>query len=138
MHSGIWNIPLPPVATWTRSHEPGRAAHPARPRPGAELYEIGDEIWQQSLAEAIAAEAQTIAEDAGAGLLEDSSEASHNRLRDQVITDMTRALARAGDTCRAPDGVRYSLRPRRLPTCLWLATEAARCERVARRSGCLR
>ena len=77
--------------------------------PGAEPYEIGDEIWQQSLAEAIAAEAQTIADDAGADLLEDASEASRNQLRDQVIADMTRALQRAGDTYRAPDGVRYSL-----------------------------
>ena len=31
--------------------------------PGAEPYEIGDEIWQQSLAEAITAEAHTIADD---------------------------------------------------------------------------
>ena len=77
--------------------------------PGAEPYEIGDEIWQQSLDEAIAAEAQTIADDAGADLLEDYTEASRNQLRDQVIADMTRALQRAGDTYRAPDGVRYSL-----------------------------
>ena len=39
--------------------------------PGAEPYEIGDEIWQRSLAEAITAEAQTIADDADADLLED-------------------------------------------------------------------
>ena len=76
---------------------------------GAEPYEIGEEIWQQSLAEAIAAEAQTVADDAGADLLEDNTEASRNELRDQVIADMTRALVRAGDTYRAPDGVRYSL-----------------------------
>ena len=77
--------------------------------PGAEPYEIGDEIWQQLLAEAITAEAQTIGDDAGADLLEDNTEASRNELRDQVIADMTRALPRAGDTYRAPDGVRYSL-----------------------------
>ena len=76
---------------------------------GAEPYEIGEEIWQQSLAEAIAAEAQTVADDAGADLLEDNTEASRNELRDQVIADMTRALVRAGDTYRAPDDVRYSL-----------------------------
>jgi hypothetical protein len=76
---------------------------------GAEPYEIGDEIWQQSLAEAIATEAQTITDDAGADLLEDSSEASRNQLRDQVSADMTSALRRAGDSYRAPDGVRYSL-----------------------------
>ena len=77
--------------------------------PGAEPYEIGEEIWQQSLAEAIAAEAQTIGEDAGAHLLEDNSDASRSQLRDQVIADMTRVLRRAGDTYRAPGGVRYSL-----------------------------
>ena len=76
---------------------------------GAEPYEIGEEIWQQSLAEAIAAEAQTVADNAGADLLEDNTEASRNELRDQVIADMTRALQRAGDTYRALDGVRYSL-----------------------------
>ncbi len=77
--------------------------------PGAEPNEVGDEIWQQSLAQAIEAEAQTIAADAGADLLEDNTEASRSELRDQVIADMTRALVRAGDTYRAPDGVRYSL-----------------------------
>ena len=77
--------------------------------PGALPYEIGDEIWQQSLAEAIDAEAQTIADDAGADQLEDASEASRKQLRNQVIADMTAALTRADDTYRAPDGVRYTL-----------------------------
>jgi hypothetical protein len=76
---------------------------------GAAPYEIGDEIWQHSLAEAIEAEARTIAADVGADVLEDSSEASRNELREQVIAEMTSALVRAGDTYRAPDGVRYSL-----------------------------
>ena len=40
---------------------------------GAEPYEIGDEIWQQPLVDAITAEAQTIADDAGAELLEDQA-----------------------------------------------------------------
>ena len=44
--------------------------------PGAEPYEVGDEIWQQSLAEAIPAEAQIIADDAGADLLESGPEHS--------------------------------------------------------------
>ena len=77
--------------------------------PGAGSYELGDEIWQQSLAEAIEAEARTIADYASADLLEDNTEASRDQLRDQVIADMTRALVRAGDVYRAPDGVRYSL-----------------------------
>ena len=76
---------------------------------GAEPYEIGDEIWQQSLAEAIAAEAQAMADDAGADELEDNTEASRNQLRQQVIADMTAALTRAGDTYRGPDGIRYTL-----------------------------
>lgn len=37
---------------------------------GAQPYQIGDEIWQHSLADAITAEASTIAEDAGSDLLE--------------------------------------------------------------------
>jgi len=37
---------------------------------GAVPYEIGDEIRQQPLEDAIAAEAETIAEDAGSDLLE--------------------------------------------------------------------
>jgi hypothetical protein len=77
--------------------------------PGAGSYEIGDEIWQPSLAEAIEAEARTIADYAGAELLEDDTEASRNQLRDQVIADMTSALQRPGGTYRAPDGVQYSL-----------------------------
>ena len=77
--------------------------------PGAGSYEIADEIWQASLAEAIEAEAWTIADYIGADLFEDDTEASRTQLRDRVIADMTRVLRRAGDTYRAPDGVRYSL-----------------------------
>lgn len=36
---------------------------------GAEPYDIGDEIWQQSLGDAIRAEAETIADYAGPDLL---------------------------------------------------------------------
>jgi hypothetical protein len=77
--------------------------------PGAGSYEIGDEIWQASLDEAIEAEARTIADYASPDLLEHDTGASRNQLRDQVIADMTRVLRRAGDTYRAPDGVRISL-----------------------------
>jgi hypothetical protein len=77
--------------------------------PGAEPYQIGDEIWQQPLSDAIAAEAQTIAEHAGTDLLDDPGAASRDQLRDRVTAEMTRALQAAGDTYRAPDGVRYSL-----------------------------
>lgn len=73
--------------------------------PGAEPYETGDEIWQHSLAEA-----QTIAEDADAELLEEGRESSRDQLRDQVIGDMTRALS-APATPTAPPGRRPLFAP---------------------------
>ena len=77
--------------------------------PGACPYEIGDEIWQQTLQEAIAAEAEIVAEDAGSDLLE-SPDAEHRRqLRERVIAEMTSVLVHVGDRYRAPDGVLYSL-----------------------------
>lgn len=77
--------------------------------PGAPEYEIGDEIWQQSLADAIAAEAQTIASYAGPELAPSPDEAHREPLRDQIIHEMTRALVGVGDEYQALDGVRYSL-----------------------------
>ena len=77
--------------------------------PGAVPYEIGDEIWQQPLEDAIRAEAETIAEHAGSDLLQSPDRAHRNELRDQLIAEMTRALVHTGDRYRAPDGVLYSL-----------------------------
>jgi hypothetical protein len=76
---------------------------------GAEPYEIGDEIWQQPLADAIRAEADTIAGSAGAGLLPLPGRAGRVALRNHVIIAMTAALRQAGDTYAAPDGVAYAL-----------------------------
>jgi hypothetical protein len=76
---------------------------------GAHDYDIGDEIWHQSLAEAIAAEAETIAGYAGSDLLESPDQGHRDALRDQIIVEMTSALVDGGDEYRAPDGVRYSL-----------------------------
>lgn len=76
---------------------------------GAPGYEIGDEIWQQSLAEAITAEADMIAGYAEPALLDSPDQAQRATLRDQIICDMTRALVGVGDEYLAPDGVRYSL-----------------------------
>ena len=76
---------------------------------GAEPYELGDEIWQQSLADAIRAEAQTIAEHAGPDLLRLSGQADRVALRDRLIAEMTAALRHAGDTYTAPDRVAYTL-----------------------------
>jgi hypothetical protein len=77
--------------------------------PGIESYEIGDEIWQQSLAEAIEPEADAIAMAAGAELLSDPSETSQAGLCARVIAEMTDALTVPGDRYTAPDGVVYSL-----------------------------
>ena len=49
--------------------------------PGASGYEIGDEIWQQPLEEAISAEAETIADYAGPALLPSPSQAQRAALR---------------------------------------------------------
>ena len=77
--------------------------------PGAEPYPVGDEISHQPLAEAIAAEADAIAADAGSDLLESPRAEHREQLRRRVIEEMTRALIDVGDSYRAPDGVLYSL-----------------------------
>lgn len=77
--------------------------------PGAEPYEIGDEIWQQSLPDAIRAEAQTIADYADTDLLRLTGHAGRIALRDQIIAEMTAALRQIGDAYTAPDGVAYTL-----------------------------
>jgi hypothetical protein len=77
--------------------------------PDALAYAIGDEIWQVGLADAIAEEADTIANLAGAELLEEPTDACGNALRLRVIQEMTEALVASGDTYTAPDGVAYVL-----------------------------
>ena len=76
---------------------------------GAASYGVGDEIWQESLADAIHAEAETIASYAGSDLLQSSDQAQRNTLRDRIVREMTAALVSAGDRYRAQDGVLYSL-----------------------------
>jgi hypothetical protein len=76
---------------------------------GAASYDIGDEIWQESLADAIYAEAETVAGYAGSELLESQDEAHRDALRDRIVDEMTSALVIVGDRYRAPDGVLYSL-----------------------------
>ena len=77
--------------------------------PGAEPYQVGNEIWHCPLDEAIGAEARTIAEDAGSELLESPAPEDREQLREHVIAEMTRALTQVGDSYRAPDGILYSL-----------------------------
>jgi hypothetical protein len=76
---------------------------------GAASYEVGDEIWQESLTHAIRAEAETIAGYAGSGLLESPNEPDRDALRDRIVDEMTFGLVSVGDRYRAPDGVLYSL-----------------------------
>jgi hypothetical protein len=77
--------------------------------PGARSYQIGNEIWQHSLAESIHAEAAVVAEDAKAEALESAGRANRRLLQDRVIAEMTEALVHVGDRYLAPAGVRYSL-----------------------------
>jgi hypothetical protein len=74
---------------------------------GAASYDIGDEIWQESLVDAINAEAETIAGYAGADLLESPDQGHRDALRDRIVHEMTSALVSVGDRYRAPDGVLY-------------------------------
>jgi hypothetical protein len=76
---------------------------------GAASYDVGDEIWQQSLAEAIVVEAEMIAGYAGSDLLESPGQAHRDALRDQIVEEMTAVVVSVGDRYRAPDGVLYSL-----------------------------
>lgn len=66
--------------------------------PGAEPFQLGDELWQQPLADAIRAEAENIAEHAGRDLLPVLSQATLAVLRDRLIAEMTAAMQHVGDT----------------------------------------
>lgn len=56
---------------------------------GAACYDVGEEIWQESLAAAISAEAETIAGYAGSELLESPDQAHRDVLRDRIADEMT-------------------------------------------------
>jgi hypothetical protein len=72
---------------------------------GAASHDVGDEIWQEALGDAIQAEAESIVYSAGSDLLE----SGHHQLRDRIVAEMSAALSQVGDTYRAPDGILYSL-----------------------------
>jgi hypothetical protein len=76
---------------------------------GAASYDIGDEIWQEPLADAINAEAEMIAGYAGADVLESPRQAHRDALRDRIVEEMTSTLVSVGDRYRAPDGILYAL-----------------------------
>jgi len=72
---------------------------------GVASYDVGDEIWQVALSNAIQAEAECIVYSAGSDLLA----SGHDQLRARIVAEMSEALSQVGDTYRAPDGVLYSL-----------------------------
>jgi hypothetical protein len=72
---------------------------------GVASHDIGDEIWQEAIGDAIRAEAESIVYTAGPDLLA----AGHNQLRYRIVAEMSGALSEVGHTYRAPDGVLYSL-----------------------------
>ena len=72
---------------------------------GVASYDVGDEIWQVPMSDAIHAEAECIVYSAGSDLLA----SGHDQLRARIVAEMSEALSQVGDTYRAPDGVRYSL-----------------------------
>lgn len=76
---------------------------------GAASYGVGDEIWQETLADAIQAEAETIASYAGSDRLQSPDQAQRNALCDRIVGEMAAALVSVDDRYRAPDGVLYSL-----------------------------
>ncbi len=68
---------------------------------GVASYAVGDEIWQESLADAIHAEADTIAGYAGSDLLESPDQAHRDALHDRIVDEMTSALVSVGDRYHA-------------------------------------
>ena len=76
---------------------------------GADPYQLGDELWQQSLPDAIRTEAEIVADHAGSDLLPMPSPAGRLALRERIVAEMTAALQQIGDTYTAPDGVAYTL-----------------------------
>jgi hypothetical protein len=72
---------------------------------GAASYDVGDEIWQVALSDAVRAAAESIVYAAGPELLGSGT----NHLRDRILAEMSEALRQVADTYRAPDGILYSL-----------------------------
>jgi hypothetical protein len=61
---------------------------------GGASHDVGDEIWQETLGDAIRAEAESIVYTAGPDLLA----AGYNQLRDRIVAEMSGALSEVGDT----------------------------------------
>jgi hypothetical protein len=76
---------------------------------GVASCEVGDEIWEESRADAVHAEADTIASYAASDLLPSSDQSHRTTLCDRIVGGMTAALVSIGDRYCAPDGVLYLL-----------------------------
>lgn len=76
---------------------------------GGPCYDVGDEVWQESLIDAIMCEAEMIAEYAAGDLCWSLGQADRDAMRNRIVAEMTVALRRAGDRYTAPDPVVYSL-----------------------------
>lgn len=76
---------------------------------GAPSHDLGDEIWHESLTDAIRAEAETIVDVAWCNQPESPDQAQRDAFRDRIIASMTTVLTSIGDCYQAPDGVLYSL-----------------------------
>ena len=72
---------------------------------GVASHDVGDEIWQEPLGDAIRAEAESIVYAAGPDVLA----GGHSQLRDRIVAEISGALSEVWDTYRAPDGILYSL-----------------------------
>jgi hypothetical protein len=76
---------------------------------GASWHDIGEELWQESLTEALRAEAQVIAQEIAFALPDAHAPKRQAWLLRRLLAEMTEALVGAGDSYQAPDGVLYSL-----------------------------
>jgi hypothetical protein len=74
---------------------------------GAEPYPITN--YPEDLEDAIAAEAHTIAADAGSDLLDDPGEDARAALAQRIIDQASLFLTKAGDSYTDPTGTRWSL-----------------------------
>jgi hypothetical protein len=85
--------------------------------PGVHPYEIGPEIWQVPIADAIGDEADAIAYASTADHLGEPTPADHDRLRDRVVAEMTGALTACATRSPSSPGLTSMDRPIRSAQC---------------------
>ena len=84
--------------------------------PGVSPHEIGDEIWNEALVDAIEAEAEALARRAAPAILQVTNSGAREILRRRVASDMTVTLRSVGDRYLGPDGTLYWLEGSRSQT----------------------